>query len=256
MDKLSRRNLFKVAGGAGAAAAVPHGFTVRKAEAQTGVEAPVVAPSESSAAPAHAGHDDVLFFFTTEEARFVEAAVDRLIPADEEWPGAVWAGVVNFLDRQLAGAYGAGARMYLEGPWELGVSQQGYQLPYTPAELFRIGIQEVRDWLAEHEGETEFWDLSVSRQIEILQMLEAGAIPLPSMPSSVLFETLLATTVEGWFADPAYGGNREMVSWRMIGFPGAYAQYVDLVTEYGRPYERPPMSMAEVARSHDHHGKH
>lgn len=254
MEKLSRRNLFKVAGAAGAAAAVPESLTVAPAAAQAELEAPAALPEP--AADARAGHQDILFFFTPEEARFVEAAVDRLIPEDEEWPGAVWAGVVNFIDRQLAGAYGSGARMYLEGPWELGLPQQGYQLPFSPAELYRTGIQEIRAWLAEQEGDTEFWDLPVSRQIEILDMLESGEVPLPSMPSTVFFETLLATTVEGWFADPAYGGNRDMISWRMIGFPGAYAQYVDLVTEYGRPFERPPMSMAEVARTRDHHGDH
>ena len=248
-DKLSRRTLFKAAGIAGAAAAVPRSFTVAEAQTQSPDPQAPAAPQET-AAGTDAAHQDVLFFFTPEQARFVEAAVERLIPADAEWPGAGWAGVMNFIDRQLAAAYGAGARMYLEGPWELGSPGQGYQLPFTPGQLYRIGIQEIRAWLGERDGGAEFWDLAEAEQIEVLQMLESGDVPLPSMPSAVFFETLLANTIEGWFADPAYGGNRDMVSWRMIGFPGAYAQYVDLVTEYNSPYERPPMSMAQKADSH------
>lgn len=256
MDKLSRRNLFKVAGAAGAAATIPVSFRSTPAPAQqvSPQEQPAPATGAEQALPA-AEHENVLFFFSPEEAQFVEAAVDRLIPADDEWPGAAWAGVMNFIDRQLAGAYGAGSRMYLEGPWDLGEPEQGYQLPFTPAELYRTGIQETRDWLAEREGETEFWDLTGSTQSDVLQMLEAGEVPLPSMPSSVFFETLLANTIEGWFADPAYGGNRDMISWRMIGFPGAYAQYAELVDQHNRPYDRPPMSMAEAART-DHHSEH
>ena len=250
-DKLSRRTLFKAAGLAGAAAAVPQSFTVAEAQSPTAPNQPAPAgqDAEPGAEPG-VGHQDVLFFFTPEEARFVEAAVERLIPADSEWPGAAWAGVTTFIDRQLAAAYGAGERMYLEGPWELGSPGQGYQLPFTPGQLYRIGIQEIRAWLGERDGGTEFWDLVEPAQIEVLQMLESGEVPLPSMPSPVFFETLLANTIEGWFADPAYGGNRDMVSWRMIGFPGAYAQYVDLVSEYNSLYERPPMSMAQKAGSH------
>lgn len=250
-DKLSRRTLFKAAGIAGAAAAVPWNFTVAEAQNQAAPSQP--APADESAEPRvepSLGHQDVLFFFTPEEARFVEAAVERLIPADDAWPGAAWAGVTNFIDRQLAAAYGAGARMYLEGPWELGSPGQGYQLPFTPGQLYRIGIQEIRAWLGERDGGGEFWDLEETEQVEVLRMLEAGEVPLFSMPSAVFFETLLANTIEGWFADPAYGGNRDMISWRMIGFPGAYAQYVDLVTEYNSPFERPPMSMAQKADGH------
>jgi gluconate 2-dehydrogenase gamma chain len=58
-------------------------------------------------------------------------------------------------------------------------------------------------------------------------------IDIDGFPSSIFFETLLANTVEGFFADPAYGGNKDMVSWRMIGCPGAYAAYLDVYTRHG-----------------------
>jgi gluconate 2-dehydrogenase gamma chain len=57
-------------------------------------------------------------------------------------------------------------------------------------------------------------------------------------------------TFQGYFADPIYGGNRDMAAWRMIGFPGAYAQYVELVDAHDRPFRRPPMSIAQVAHHH------
>jgi gluconate 2-dehydrogenase gamma chain len=69
----------------------------------------------------------------------------------------------------------------------------------------------------------------------------------------VFFETLLANTVEGYFADPVYGGNRDMVSWRIIGFPGAFAQYLELVDQHGYVYDRPPIGIAGALAAH-HHG--
>ena len=52
-------------------------------------------------------------------------------------------------------------------------------------------------------------------------------------------------TIEGFFSDPVYGGNRDMVAWEMIGFPGAYASYYHLVDQHGMDYHRKPMSLAE-----------
>jgi len=59
-------------------------------------------------------------------------------PAEENGPGALGAGVANYLDKQLGGAWGAGERLYRSGPWQAGTPSQGYQLPFTPAELFAI----------------------------------------------------------------------------------------------------------------------
>lgn len=244
-DGLSRRDLLRTAGAAGAAAAAP-GFESAQAQ-QPAPTTGVAAPAALSPEPLAAREAGVLFFFNDVEAKFVAAAVERLIPAEPDWPGAGWAGVLNFIDRQLAGAYGAGARMYLKGPWSPDAPpQQGYQLRYTPAELYRIGIAETRAHVSSQYGGREFWDLAPPVMDEVLAALESGAARLPSLPSPVFFETLLANTVEGFFADPAYGGNRDMVGWRMVGFPGAYAQYVDLVELYDLPYLRPPISIGNT----------
>jgi len=68
----------------------------------------------------------------------------------------------------------------------------------------------------------------------------------------VFFAHLWGSTLEGFFADPVYGGNRDMLSWRMIGFPGAYASYYDLVDQHGITIDRAPMSLAQDAHGHVH----
>jgi gluconate 2-dehydrogenase gamma chain len=195
-----------------------------------------------TAPPANA---DTLLFFNDEEAKFVTAAIDRLIPGDDRWAGAKDAGVLYYIDRQLAGGYGAGARMYLKGPWSPDApTQQSYQLRYSPAELYRIGIAESRKYVTGKHSGRELWDLGADDADAALKELESGTATLDSIPSPVFFETLLANTIEGYFADPIYGGNRDMVSWRMLGFPGAYAQYFELVDQYGYVYSRPPLGIA------------
>lgn len=231
---ITRRNLIKL--GVAGAVAVP-------APALGQQQQPATEPRQPG--QELAATQDVLFFFNEPEASFVTAAVDRLIPADPVWPSASEAGVVTYIDRQLASGYGDGAKMYLDGPWvPEAPTQQGYQLRFTPAELYRRAIAETRQAVSARHGR-EFWELDATPMDEVLTGLETGEIELPSLPSPVFFETLLANTIEGWFADPAYGGNRDMVAWRMIGFPGAYAQYLDLVDRHGVPYHREPISISD-----------
>jgi gluconate 2-dehydrogenase gamma chain len=235
-EPVSRRALFAGAGAAGAAAALSAAPGAPRAQGPAPVPATAPAP------------DRALFFFNEPEARFVEAAVERLIPADPEWPGAAWAGVLHYIDGQLAAAYGAGGGMYLKGPWRPDAPpQQGYQLRYSPAELYRVGIEESRAHVRETHAGREFWELAPAEMDAALKALESGETALPSLPAPVFFETLLANTVEGFLADPAYGGNREAVGWRMIGFPGAYAQFLELVDRHGYAYERAPIGMADDA---------
>jgi gluconate 2-dehydrogenase gamma chain len=154
---------------------------------------------------------------------------------DSEWPGATHAGVLYVIDGQLASVYSAGVRMYLNGPWVADAPpEQGNQLRFSPAELYRVGVEELREHVRRTYSGREFWDLEPQAMDELLGQIERGSVELPSLPSPVFFETLRANTVEGFFADPAYGGNRDMVGWRIVGFPGAYAQYLDLADAAGR----------------------
>jgi gluconate 2-dehydrogenase gamma chain len=222
------------------------------------VLAPDTAPAQQDhahgAAPAQSSPDSspakstTYLFFNGEEAAFIEAAVARLIPKDEQWGGALEAGVPNYIDKQLAGAWGAGERLYRSGPWQPGTPSQGYQLPFTPAELFRTALRAIDQELAQ----TPFASRNPDEQDSYLKTLEAGGKDLGGVPADVFFAHLWQCTVEGFFSDPVYGGNRDMVSWRMIGFPGAYASYYDLVDKHGVKLDRPPMSLAQDAHGHIH----
>jgi gluconate 2-dehydrogenase gamma chain len=189
-------------------------------------------------------------FFNPEEAAFIEAAVSRLIPADEQWPGALEAAVPNYMDKQLAGALGRGERLHRSGPWQQGTPTQGYQLRFTPAELFRTALAALNKELA--QAGTPFSTMSPDQQDAYLRSLEAGGKDLDGVPSDDFFAALWAFTVEGLFSDPVYGGNRDMVAWRMIGFRGAYASYHALVGQHGITIDRTPMSLAEDAHGHIH----
>jgi gluconate 2-dehydrogenase gamma chain len=207
-------------------------------------------PPITPAAVAVAPQPTTYLFFNDENAALIEAAVARLIPADPQWPGGVEAGVPNYIDKQLGGAWGAGERLYRSGPWQPGTPSQGYQLPFTPAELFRTALAAINKELS--QAGTTFAQMSADQQDAYLRSLEAGGKDLGGVPSEVFFAHLWDCTVEGFFSDPVYGGNRDMVAWRMIGFPGAYASYYDLVHQHGIKIDRPPMSLAEDAHGHVH----
>jgi gluconate 2-dehydrogenase gamma chain len=230
MVELSRRAMFKAAGAVGAAI--------------------LPAADVSAAMPAMTPPAVTYLFLNAMEAAFIEAAAARLIPTDEEWPGAIEAGVPNYIDKQLAGAWGAGERLYRGGPWQPGTPGQGYQLPFTPAELFRTALGAIDRDLS--RSGTPFVQMTADRQDAYLHELEAGGKDLGGVPGDVFFAHLWNSTVEGFFSDPVYGGNRDMVAWRMIGFPGAYASYYALVDQHGIKIDRPPMSLAQDSHGHMH----
>jgi gluconate 2-dehydrogenase gamma chain len=243
MDKLSRRSFFKAAGTAAAAlGAQAHALTSAAAT-------PQAAPQGANAAGAGAGAAQPAnyLFFRPDEVLFIEAATERLIPADENGPGALAAGVPSYLDRQLGGAWGAGERLYRPGPWHDGEPTQGYQLPYTPAELFRNALRGINEELVGGR-KTSFDKLEPAEQDAYLESLQKGKQDLHGVPAHIFFESLLALTIEGFFSDPVYGGNRDMASWKMIGFPGAYASFYDMVDRHGITYTRPPISMGDNGR--------
>lgn len=194
-----------------------------------------------------------LRFFTPEEAVFVDGAIDRLIPGEGEWLGAREANVLQYIDGQLDGPYGRGERLYLKGPVKQGLPGQGYQLVLTPAELYRISLREIAHEL---QRRNIVWaEAGEADKDGFLKTLEQGDLNIDGFSSAIFFETLLANTIEGYFADPAYGGNKDMVSWRMIGFPGAYAAYLGVYTQHGMPFDRAPISMTGQGAGHGHqHG--
>jgi gluconate 2-dehydrogenase gamma chain len=210
-----------------------------------------LAASTVQAAPAtQASVSTTYLFFNASEAAFIEAACERLIPVTEDGVGAVGAGVPNYLDKQLGGAWGTGERLYRSGPWSEGSPSQGYQLPFTPAEMFHNALRAINHNL--ENLATPFVAMNADAQDGFLKSLEGGGADLNGVPSAVFFDMLLKMTVEGFFADPVYGGNRDMAAWRMIGFPGAYADYYDSIDQHGVKFVREPMSLGQDGHKHIH----
>jgi gluconate 2-dehydrogenase gamma chain len=220
------------------------------AEAAKHHRTPAATPEAAAPVASPMPQAPIYLFFNVAEVQFIEAACERLIPADESGAGAIAAGVPNYLDKQMGGAWGAGERLYRSGPWVQGTPSQGYQLPFTPAELFRTALRAINTDL-DKRGPM-FSELSADAQDAYLKSLEHDNHDLDGVPSAVFFDMLLRMTVEGFFADPVYGGNRDMVAWRMIGFPGAYADYYEAIDKHGVKFERAPMSIGEDGHGHVH----
>jgi gluconate 2-dehydrogenase gamma chain len=194
MTEVSRRTVIKATGAIGTAM-LPAGAAIGTTNAK---EPEVARPIATRSICAAAAASTTYVFFNSEEAAFIEAVVARLIPADEEWSGAFEACVPNYIDKQLAGAWGSGERLYRSGPWQPGTPSQGYQLPYTPAELFRTALGAINKELSH----TPFAKMSPDAQDSYRKNLEAGGKDLGGVPSDVFFAHLWESTLEGFFSDP------------------------------------------------------
>ena len=178
-------------------------------------------PGDALAGPPAQVRPGVWMFFTPEEATQIDALVDRLIPADALGPGAKQAGCTLFIDRQLAGPFGSSARLYMRPPFADGTPQQGLQSPRTPAEQYRIALAALGAHVRAGFAGQALSDLPAPQRDALLTGLERGQVKLDGADGRAFFELLLQNTMEGFFADPIYGGNRDMVGWKLIGFPGA-----------------------------------
>ncbi|GAN96608.1 gluconate 2-dehydrogenase subunit gamma [Komagataeibacter europaeus NBRC 3261] len=174
-------------------------------------------------------------FFTPAEWAFLIAACDRLIPADENGPGALALDVPRFIDMQMDTPYASGAQWYMQGPFVQGPDNLGYQLPYAPRDLYRRGIAGMNAHAATRHGRP-FAGLAPALQDDLLHGAENGSMTFGDMPSTVFFDQLLANVMEGAFSDPVHGGNTGLGGWTMLGFPGARADFMDWVDRYGAHY--------------------
>jgi gluconate 2-dehydrogenase gamma chain len=203
--------------------------------------------AKPAAAPAAASEPEAYLTLTAPEAAFLSAAVDAFIPADELTPSGSECGVVTFIDRQLASAWGGGAKMYRQGPFRKAKAEYGYQLPLTPRQFFEAGIVAVNAWTRKVHGK-DFDRLPAKERDDALKALEQGKAELGDFDGKPFFEALLQITMEGFFADPIYGGNRNKAAWRMIGFPGLPAVYSHLIEQYrNKRYVVEPQSIADFS---------
>jgi gluconate 2-dehydrogenase gamma chain len=182
-------------------------------------------------------------FFTADEGRAMEALADRIIPPDPQTPGGKDSGSAVFVDRQLAGAYGAQEGLYLRPPFLAGTKNQGHQSEAGPREEYQKGLAALdRACQAKYAGK-HFADLSDGEKDDVLHGLESGAFKLDGTDGKAFFEQAIKDVQMGFFADPIYGGNRDMVAWKMIGYPGARYNYLDWVNRHNEKFPLPPVSM-------------
>jgi gluconate 2-dehydrogenase gamma chain len=135
-------------------------------------------------------------YFTPEQAACVEAITEQIIPADQD-PGAKWAGVVHYIDLSLAGEFA-----------EL-------------RPIYQAGLSRLWE-LTKAVSDRPFCVLEFAQQTSILEKLQADAPGTPSGPSGQdYFALVRRQTIEGFFGDSKYGGNRDYVGWKVLKFePG------------------------------------
>jgi gluconate 2-dehydrogenase gamma chain len=185
-------------------------------------------------------------FFSGPEMKFISAVCDRLIPANADGPGALDTNVPVFIDQQLRRDYGAD--WYLQGPFEPHADPlMGYQLPYTPQDIYRTGIR-VANAYSQKLHQKDFAELSAADKDAVLTDLEKNKVKFSdfgeeNLTASAFFGQVLADTKDGYLSDPMYGGNKGMEAWKMIGFPGARASYLEWVTQHNVKYPLGPVSV-------------
>jgi hypothetical protein len=194
----------------------------------------------------------VLGFFTPQEAITVEALTATLLPGTPDDPGAREAGVVFYIDGLLWYDRGFGTRTYYRPPFAMAyegsspptfrnftnteilwipkdmMSRFGWQSILTPREFYRMGIMAVNNYANANHG-ANYAELSEEQQEEIMTVLAEDEMdPIGGLDSSRFFEMLRDHTIEGMFSDPVYRGNRDMVGWKLIGYPGAQRAYTPI----------------------------
>ena len=183
-------------------------------------------------------------FFTADEGAAIEAIVDRLIPADELGPGGKESGCAIFIDRQLAGPYGRNEGMYMQGPHSSNpLPTQGFQSPLTFAQAYRRDLAGLAAHVARNFGGRKVQQLSGEELDRLLTAMEKREVNTPEFNGSSFFDLVHNNTMEGFFADPIYGGNKDMVGWRLLGFPGTRYDYRDVIARPNQRYTLPPVSL-------------
>jgi len=275
---ISRRLFLKGSGAAvassAAAATVATAATIgvaghTSAQDATPMASPMAGMGGSSLAPG----DTPVAFFSMHEAATVDAIVSRIMPGSADDPGAHEAGVVDYIDRQLAGAnLGYDLKTYTQGPFLVVSDQQtpveqssardiyvstpvstnlvsryGYQSVMTPQQLYRRGIAFV-DAYAQSQHQLSFIELSTDQQDQILADMAADkATGFDGPTGKGFFSQLRNDTIEGMFSDPMYGGNRNYAGWNLIGYPGAQSYYS--ADELKNGTDKKPQSLMEMMAS-------
>jgi len=211
-DATRRAFLVRAAAGAGAVAGaglVPGALTqAHEQRPETG--APATTQPHSNVVEHGA-------FFNDENAATIAAFTERLMPGAPDKPGARDAGVLNYIDLALAGAYA------------------------DLQDFYRRGLAQLDEYCRKTYHEP-FVRLNAARQDEVITALEQGKATGFTWPTAqVFFDTVRTHTMEGMFADPIYGGNKDFAGWRLVGFPGAQAMFTPADLQNRQAFTRAPM---------------
>jgi gluconate 2-dehydrogenase gamma chain len=222
-DKGRRAFLLGTAVGAGAAASgalVPAAFAKSSGQNFAAADAPAMnAPAHDAPAMDMANMGERHgAFFNDDDARTVAAFAERLIPGAPGKPGATDADVLNYIDLALSGAY----------------QDQQY--------FYRCGLAQLDAHCNKTHGKP-FRNLAAAQQDETILVLEQGkALEFVWPTAKEFFETLRTHTMEGMFADPVYGGNKNFAGWRLVGFPGAQPIFSEEDMHSSQPFTRVPIT--------------
>jgi gluconate 2-dehydrogenase gamma chain len=224
-DKARRAFLINTAAGVGAAAASVLPESQAFADATTQADAPMSMPKTSTSkatvakTTAQVGQGEgVGAFFNIDDMQTVSAVAERIMPGGPGIPGAKDLGVSNYIDLALSGSYARLQEFYRHGLKQLGAySNEAYK--------------------------QDFVDLDPPQQDEVLTALQDGKATGFEWPNAKeFFETLRTHTMEGMFADPVYGGNKDFGGWRLVGFPGAQETFTQSDMESSGPFTREPIT--------------
>jgi gluconate 2-dehydrogenase gamma chain len=156
-------------------------------------------------------------FFNDADAETVAAFTERLMPGAPGKPGARDAAVLNYIDLALAGAYA------------------------DMQDFYRRGLVQLDNYCRKTHGEP-FVRLTAERQDEVIGALEEGKASEFAWPTAQAFFNAIRThTMEGMFADPIYGGNKDFAGWHLIGFPGAQPLFTPEDLESTQAFTREPI---------------
>lgn len=208
-DEARRAFLVGVAAGAGAVAGAG---LIPEANAQ-------IQPSSEATASSRplSNGDEHGAFFNDEHAATIAAFAERLMPGAPGLPGAREAGVLNYIDLALAGAYA------------------------DLQDFYRRGLASLNAHCRSTHN-VAFIRLDPTRQDEVIKALEDGKATGFTWPTAqAFFNTVRTHTMEGMFADPVYGGNMDFVGWQLVGFPGAQLLYTPANLESKDAFNRGPM---------------
>ena len=251
---MNRREFIKI----GAAAAVGAGVA-------SAIEIPILEnsinndESKIKALQTQVTQSQALLTLNPKEVVIVEALAEAIIPSDSTGPGAKEAGVVYFIDHMLAGNYGKGGNMFLQGPFVVPQSgsvtvagaaypsqtkgaitysggtikprmQAGtaYQYAFNPREFWRRGLVFLQNYCNAAKGKN-FEALASADQTTVLQDMFDNSADNTALQSAFqgpnaaeFFNDVHDLVVAGFFSDPIYGGNQGMVGWKLIAFNANY----------------------------------